>query len=538
MYANKGNVLQLVALLKAYGMKHIVISAGSRNSPLAETFSADAFFECHSVVDERSAAFYALGLIEATGLPVAACCTSGTAVLNYAPAVAEAYYQQLPLLLITADRPECWIDQMAGQTIRQQEAFGTMIRKSVQLPEIESETDEWFCNRLINEALLELTHLVSGPVQINVPISEPLCDYSVKALPTVRKITRHTNSGTFNGGDLSAQFYAYSRRMVIVGQMPPCEAFEEEVKQLAQTGTVIVAEHLSNLHTPEVIGNFDRILAKLDEEHAQKLTPELLVTMGGHIVSKRIWQFIRTYPPKAHWHVSPDGRVVDLSQHLNKVIEATPSAFIAHLLTNCEKLNKEAWREAWREAATRIEGSIQLSLFSERQAIGYFIEKLPSNTALHLANSSTVRYAQLFPLKHGVKVFCNRGTSGIDGCLSTAAGYASATNRPTFIIIGDLAFFFDMNILRNLRNRKNFRVLLINNHRGDIFYKLPGMQQAKSLETYIAATHQTDAKGWAESVGFTYLSAQNSEELQQQMELFTATESDTPLFFEVFTSNN
>ena len=180
MYSNKKNVLQLAALLREYGIDHVVVSPGSRIAPLTQTFSQHPAFKCFTVVDERSAAFFALGLIQKINRPVAVCCTSGTALLNFGSAVAEAFYQQLPLLVISADRPAAWIGQMDGQTLPQPGIFNTLVKKSVQLPEPVTEEDEWYCNRLINEALLELNHYGKGPVQINVPLSEPLFEFTTE----------------------------------------------------------------------------------------------------------------------------------------------------------------------------------------------------------------------------------------------------------------------------------------------------------------------------------------------------------------------
>lgn len=534
MYSDRKNVLQLVALLKAYGIKHIVISPGSRNSPLTHTFAAEPFFICHSVVDERSAAFYALGVIQATGEPVAACCTSGTAVLNYAPAVAEAYYQQLPLLLITADRPEWWIGQMAGQTIPQPGAYNTLVCKSVQLPEINTSKEEWYCNRLINEALLELTHYIKGPVQINVPISEPLFQYTEEKLPSVRKIDRLLSTKVFNSEEYIRRFQQSGKRLILVGQLPPDNQLTSILEKLVeQANCVVLAEHLANVHSSAFVGNFDSILSEIKQDELIEYIPDLLITVGGHVVSKKIHQLLRKNPPKEHWHISPNGEIIDLYQHLTDVIEAEPINFFQKLTGLDYNIKDNSFINLWFSLSTRQ--PLLKPEYSAQMAIKMVMEELPRNCSLHLANSSSVRHAQLFPLKEGVQVFCNRGTSGIDGCMSTAVGYAAVNKELTFLFIGDLAFFFDMNALWNRQLNKNMRILLSNNSCGGIFHNLPGLNKSAAINGYISASHDMHAKLWAEATGFTYLSASNEEELKETIPLFMTEESDKPILLEVFT---
>lgn len=534
MYSNKKNVLQLVALLKAYGIKHIVISPGSRNSPLSHTFAMEPFFICHSMVDERSAAFYALGVIQAADEAVAVCCTSGTAVLNYAPAVAEAFYQQLPLLVITADRPECWIGQMAGQTIPQPGVFNSLVKQAVQLSEIVTKEDEWYCNRLINEVLHELDHYVKGPVQINVPLSEPLFEYTEKELPVVRKINHNKSQKEFSHFNYTQRFREFNKCLIVVGQLPADNDLAPLLESLAsKNACVVLAEHLSNIESDFFIGNFDKILSTLEDKN--NFAPELLITVGGHIVSKRVGQFLRENSPVEHWHISEDGKIIDLYQHLTDVIETNPVTFFETLTNSVCNIINSPFYELWHEASRNIPVSSYKD-FSSQMAVKMLMEKLPYNSSLHLANSSSVRYAQLFPLKRGVKVFCNRGTSGIDGCLSTAVGYAAVNPNLTFLLIGDLAFFFDMNALWNRQLSKNLRILLNNNGCGGIFHDLQGLNKSGAIDAYIAASHNMNAKAWAESAGFVYLSASDETELKENMVLFLEEDSDKPILLEVFTS--
>lgn len=536
MYSDKKNILQLAALLIEHGVSQVVVCPGSRNAPLVHTLASHPFFTCHSVTDERSAGFYALGLALNGGKPAAVCCTSGTALLNLHPAVAEAFYQQVPLVVISADRPAAWIGQMDGQTLPQPGVFGGLVKKSVDLPEIHTDEEEWFCNRLVNEALLELNHHGKGPVHINVPLSEPLFRFTAETLPAVRMITRYQGLNVYDKtyDELIKRLNNYSRRMMAVGQMNLIYLFERKICKLLYKHFAWLTEHTGNRTVPGVaIKNFDAILYALSEAEQQKLRPELVITYGGHIVSKRLKQFLRKHPPVEHWHVSADGEVADLFGSLTTVIEMDPFEFlekIAYLLENKPVEYPKAWEFQSKKLAAPV------FAYSEMAAIGSLIGMLPAEAALHLGNSSTVRYAQLFPIPETTEVCCNRGTSGIEGSLSTALGYASASEKLNFIVLGDLSFFYDMNALWGGSIRPNVRILLLNNGGGEIFEALPGLKMEPATHRFVTAEHTTSAAGWAREKGFDYLSARDSGELAQAMAAFTATEpAGKPLFLEVFT---
>lgn len=536
MYSDKKNILQLTALLVEHGVSQVVVCPGSRNAPLVHTLASHSFFTCHSVTDERSAGFYALGLALNGGKPAAVCCTSGTALLNLHPAVAEAFYQQVPLVVISADRPAAWIGQMDGQTLPQPGVFGTLVKKSVTLPEIHTDEEAWFCNRLVNEALMELNHHGKGPVHINVPIAEPLFRFTAETLPEVRVITRYQGLNVYDKAydELIARLNSYSRRLAVVGQMNLIYLFERKICKLLYKHFAWLTEHTGNRTVPGVaVKNFDAILYALPEAEQQKLAPELVITYGGHIVSKRLKQFLRRHPPREHWHVSPDGEVADLFGSLTTVIEMDPFEFlekIAYLLENKPVEYPKAWEfQSKKLAAPAFE-------YSEMAAVGRLMGGLPEEAALHLGNSSTVRYAQLFTVPPTVEVCCNRGTSGIEGSLSTALGYASASEKLNFIVLGDLSFFYDMNALWMSTIRPNVRILLLNNGGGEIFETLPGLKMEPRTHRFVTAAHTVTAEGWAVERGFSYRAVRGEAELEEAMAAFTAPEAtEKPLFVEVFT---
>ena len=536
MYTDKKNILQLVALLRAHGIKRIVLCPGSRNIPLVQTLANIPDFTCYPVTDERSAGFFALGLALHGGGPAAVCCTSGTALLNLHPAVAEAYYQQVPLVVISADRPAAWIGQMDGQTLPQPGVFGTLVKKSVSLPEVVSEEDEWYCNRLINEALLELSHHGKGPVHINVPISEPFFLLPVNELPNARVITRYQGLNVYDKDyhPLIDRLNRYQRRMVVVGQMNLIYLFDKRYTKMLYKHFAWFSENISNQPVPGMpIRNIEPLLCSMNQEEQEKMRPELLITYGGHVISKRLKRFLRKHPPVEHWHISPDGEVMDLYGSLTTLIEMDPFEFlekIAPMMDNRTPDYPRGW-EARSKAIPQADFA-----YSEMSAIGKVIRQLPVPCSLHLANSSTVRYAQLFDVPSEVEILSNRGTNGIEGSLSTAIGYATASDKLNFIIIGDLSFFYDMNALWNSNYGANVRILLLNNEGGEIFHALPGLVLHENARRFVTATHKSSAHAWAEDRGFEYLSAHNDAELDEAVKRFTEPSvTQRPMLLEVFT---
>lgn len=575
MYSNKKSILQLAALLERAGIDHIVLSPGSRNAPLIHTFAEHPFFRCYPVVDERSAAFYALGMIQQLQRPAAVCCTSGTALLNYASAVAEAFYQELPLLVISADRPPAWIGQMDGQTLPQPGVFGSLVKKSVQVPEIRTPEDAWHANRLINEALLALEHHGRGPVHINLPLSEPLFEFTEPALPPVRQIrlyAPHTPPPQA-AAHFRADWRRFRRRMILVGQASLPEETREQLRRLARNGScVVLAEHTGNIGGPAVCSNFDALLYTLQEEEKAAFAPDLLVTLGGHVVSKRIKQLLRSFLAQVHWHIGAGGEVADSFQSLTCLAEgdalpllraaedtvtgtefaderpfvgisaaaedtgagtdtcvneaalpaaaqhddqATTSPMHGQPVRDTVRKDKniESERSAgmsapeagendrkqpahnafvllWKNRTEKIERAVREMVaeglpFSDLFVAERLLAALPGGCALHLANSSSVRNVQLFPLKPGIEVFCNRGTSGIDGSMSTAAGYARLYPGPVFLLIGDLSFRYDINCLLDGKLPENLHILLVDNRGGQIFRILPGLNRSDKLEEYV-----------------------------------------------------
>ena len=547
-------ISELVALLQAHGVRDVVLCPGSRNAPLVHALSHQlAGATCHSIIDERSAGFYALGLAIATHRAVVVCCTSGTAVANLHPAVAEAYYQGVPLIVLSADRPERWIGQWAGQTLPQPGLFGSLVRKAVHLPEPHTEEERWYCNRLINEALLAALAPLPGPVQINVPISDPgislLPPTSAKHAPESsdrqpigmqlgRRIWQHYpyRIDAQAVEPLLRRLATFERKMILVGQESWSAATStgETFPQSLREQFLCIGESLSN--SPVSICSLDALLASLSEADRRALQPDLLITLGGHVVSNKMKQYLRTYPPRETWHLSPDPSVVDLFCSLTEQIIAPAGPFLETMAQSLAGCASSPYARHWRERIDQLPSPTPR--YSSLEVVGSLLSLLPEESCvLHLANSSSVRYAELFRKPRRLLTLCNRGTSGIEGSLSTALGFArQRAEERHFIVIGDLSFFYDLNALGLPEVGSNVRVLLLNNQRGSIFQSLPTLEMDRLSQRYITAEHQLRAQGWAESCGWEYLSVQEASELEETMDYFVGP-AERPRILEAFVSS-
>ena len=547
-------ISELVALLQAHDVRDVVLCPGSRNAPLVYALSHHlAGVTCHSIIDERSAGFYALGLALATHRAVVVCCTSGTAVANLHPAVAEAYYQGVPLVVLSADRPERWIGQWAGQTLPQPGLFGSLVRKAVHLPEPHTGEERWYCNRLINEALLAALAPLPGPVQINVPISDP----GVSLLPPTPAEQQSEPSDRqpigMQPGRCIQQLYPYcidaqavesllrrlatfERKTILVGQESWSAAMSigESFPQSLQEQFLCIGESLSN--SPVSISSLDALLASLSEADRRALQPDLLITIGGHIVSNKMKQYLRSYPPRETWHLSPDPTVVDLFCSLTEQIITPVEPFLETLAQGLEGCPSSPYARHWRERIDQLPSPTPR--YSSLAVVGSLLSHLPEEPCvLHLANSSSVRYAELFRKPRRLLTLCNRGTSGIEGSLSTALGFArQRAEERHFIVIGDLSFFYDLNALGLPEVGSNVRVLLLNNQRGSIFQSLPTLEMDRLSQRYITAEHQLRAQGWSESCGWEYLSVHEASQLEETIAHFVGP-ADRPRLLEAFVSS-
>lgn len=537
MYSSKKNVLETVALLKAHGITHVVLSPGSRNAPLIQSFTTDPDFICWSVVDERSAGYFAIGLIYQIRRPVVVCCTSGSALLNYGPAIAETFYQKLPLIVISADRSSAWIEQMDGQTIPQTNLLQSILKKTVHLPEIIDNESHWYCNRLINEALIASVHGDAGPVLINVPISEPLFDFYTEKLPNVRCIRSVSSDAPVCIDDFINTWKASRKRIILVGQQGKDESLTRILELLTNhTDCVVLCEHLSNQTAPSFISNFDVLIKNAMPADRTPFEPDLLITLGGHIVSKQLKKWFREHHPAFHWQIAASLTMADTYQSVTNLVEANPVHFLNRLFAAIEPETERPYTTHWEKASASIDQPDNTIPFSDISVTGAFLRKLPSHSSLIVGNSSPVRNIQLFSLPTASEIFCNRGTNGIEGLLSTAIGYALVNKGLTFLLTGDLSFFHDLGGLWSNYPVSNLRILVINNGGGGIFHLLNDLEQSDSLQQYVAAKHDKKTEAWVKAAGMNYLQAYDEVSLEEGLETFVHSGTKESIVLEVFTT--
>lgn len=517
----------------------MVIAPGSRNAPLIIAFTNDANYQCISVVDERAAAFTALGISLQKKEPVAVVCSSGSAAVNFYPAVVEAFYQKLPLIVITADRPLEVIDQAVGQTIRQQGLFANHILFEANLlRNPQDELSRSYNQRLINEAMHAS---YQGPVHINVPFDEPLYDTVEMPDELVKFIERPKAVKKFSIDQVKqmARLWNESARIIVmVGQHSPDRELNEVLNQLNDTSPFLVlSETISNINTSCNICSTDRLINTITEEQLGLLAPDLLITIGGEVVSKMIKKYFGKYPPKMHWHIGEENYLSDTFRGLTHHLDVDPQSFFEELQMHVE--GKEShYRDFWIELDNRKSEAHQKYLgeapFSDFQAFGHILEHLPPKSVLHTANSTTVRYAQLFDHRKGIVQYANRGTSGIDGCTSTAIGHAISTDKMVTLISGDVAFLYDSNAFWNTALPPNLRIIVINNNGGNIFRIIEGPQKDEIFERFQETTHQLNLKGVADIYDLDFQTVSNDGELRKALPDFFE-ESEKPRILEVKT---
>ncbi len=525
MISEKAGIQNLVEICVQKGIEKIVISPGSRNAPLILAFSKHSGIKCLSIVDERSAAFFALGMAQQSQKTVAIACTSGTAALNFAPAIAEAFYQKIPLLILTADRPVEWIDQADSQTIRQKNLFSNYIKKSFQLPQkITSDDDLWYNDRIISEAINTCQYPDKGPVHINIPFTEPLYkgfDEKIikpKIIDTAITETKLTEKQI---EILAGKWNKYDKKLILTGLLEPSPKLNQLLANISHDETVaILTETTSNLNYNNFFPCIDRIITTISTEEENDFQPELLVTIGTQVISKKIKAFLRKNKAIEHWHVDTDDLHLDTYQCLTTNIPLTPVDFFNQLTDHIKHRQGEYFR-TWksRDIKTDISHDKFLSecKFSDLKVFETILKTIPENSNLQMGNSTPVRYVQLFKSQKQLTFNSNRGTSGIDGTVSTAVGAAFSVNKPTTLIVGDLGFFYDSNGLWNKYVNKNLRIIIINNGGGGIFRFIDGPSGTKELEEFFEAAHNTNAENIAKTFNVNYFKANDQKELEKAL---------------------
>lgn len=528
MYSSIKQIQIIVSLLKQHGVRHVVISPGTRHVPLAHSCEIDPFFTCYSVVDERSAGFFALGLSERLDEPVAVTCTSATATCNYMPAMQEAYSRGIQLVALTADRARYQRFHGENQCIDQVDMFSPYVRYSADVPDVHTDDDYWYCNRCVNEALLELNHHGKGPVQIN--FLEPLAisrlsSFDAKEISTTRRIFRHVNDIGWDG--FREILKGKKRILVIAGQHGRSPGLNNALNTFGRNRNVVVTyDHFSNLEGDRFIRSA-LVSEVLNAEELKALEPDLIITYGSKIFSVLGTRYRNQGID--HWHIDPEGRVYDLIHTLTDVFECTAQEFFENTGFTLEGENE--YLRMWQKRVAQLD--FTLNDFTNHLAIRTVLSCLPANTTIHASVLNSMRIANFYKLPPGTEFMGNICADGIDGALSAFLGQAEKHDGIALLIIGDLSFLYDLNGAF-YRIAPNVRILLVNNYAGAEFHYNIGQQRISTLNRHIAAGHHTRC---GKTIGLTnleYRLAVDRQELDEQSKsLFEP--SPGPVLLEVIT---
>ncbi|MEO9532669.1 MAG: 2-succinyl-5-enolpyruvyl-6-hydroxy-3-cyclohexene-1-carboxylic-acid synthase [Crocinitomicaceae bacterium] len=540
---NKKHIALLADYCAQHGPRKIVISPGSRNAPLITAFESHPQIETFLIHDERVAAFVALGMAEELGEPVGVTCTSGSALLNYSPAIVEAYYRQIPLMIFSADRPLELIDQGDGQTIRQENVYRNFIKGSFQLPNHDAQDQFKKVNELLFQSFALANQSPKGPVHFNIPLAEPLYELDNWSIsqPEIKESSTNDNFELSSG--LAEIWKSTEKKLILIGQGPLKPGLAKQIELLAEDPSVaILVENTSNIqHFSKIVHCIDRTLETIGSNEVENFVPELLVTFGGAIISKRIKSFFRNNKPKHNWRVGVYTIQEDTFQSLTEVISVSPVSF----LVGINKLEVSAisnfgakWKQKDFLAQDVHEQFVETADFSDLKAFDLILDALPESANLHMGNSSVVRYCQLFNPIKSIQYYANRGVSGIDGSSSTAIGVSMVSpSKLNLIISGDISFFYDSNAFWNDYLNPNLRIIVIKNGGGGIFQIIDGPLNSPYSETFFAP-FDAKIKGICDAYGLEFLEVNSAEDLFNSFKSFyTISSTNRPKLMVVNTSN-
>ena len=516
-----------MAICAAQGIRQVVLSPGSRCAPLTLAFARHPEMEVRTISDERSAAFIALGMAQQLKQPVVLVCTSGSAALNYFPAIAEAFFRQIPLLVLTADRPPEWVDQWDGQTIFQEEVYGKHVKKSFRFPDTFAHTDQVrHAHRISNEAILLSQQFPAGPVHLNIPLREPFYPEEgeifnfPKHPPVVTLESPEIRLSDASLEKLKSELANFKRILLVPGQQEENPALLAVIEHLAQNQqAVVVADSLSNLQGKGTITLHDHWLGR--EEVQEALAPDLVISFGKSIISKSLKLFLRKQEIQ-HWHIQPDGQAKDTYSRLTRILGSEPLAFLTWLATQLPTLESDyaqRWQLLEEQVAAILPKALKEVEFGEYPAVNQVLDALPATGQLQVANSMAIRYVNILG-KRAQEICCNRGTSGIDGSNSTAVGASLVSQEPVTLLTGDMAFFYDRNAFWHNYPMPNLRVIVLNNHAGGIFRLIDGPARQPELVEFFETKQSLNASSLASEYGFDYASVMTSEELESALVKF------------------
>lgn len=534
----------LMDVLEKGGVSHIVCSPGSRNTPLLLAAASRSSFSKHVVTDERTAGFVGLGIASVTRRPVALLCTSGTAVLNYSPAVAEAYYQGVPLIVVSADRPEQWIDQDDSQTIRQNGVLSNFVKLSLEIP-ISSETDKemiWYVNRIANEALITACEGKPGPVHINVRLGDPLGRKADTKGENKERIIHHLQGDSIGNREKLRELagkISSSRVLIVAGFMSPDAGLHKSLKMFCSLPNVAaMTETVSNLRLGPLDSSIDSCLTAYEPEVLDTLQPDIVISIGGSLISRKLKEYLRRNRTRIeHWSLSCGHSLSDSFMSLSLQIEADPARFFASMFAFAKKMkipaSKATYSEEWHqlrlkaiEAKDDYTGNVG---WSELKAFESIMAMVGRNTNLFLSNGSSVRYAQLFPYPSSHASYSNRGVSGIEGSASTAIGGSMVYKGETLLITGDLSMSYDLGALSIKGVPDWIKIIVLDNQGGGIFRFIPTTSGLEELEEYFCANPDLPLGKLSDAFGWDYLFADNSKDFHRVLSRFFSSKRKTIL---------
>lgn len=527
------HVFAISQTCEALGITHAVICPGSRSAPLVFAFTQQKNITCYTVIDERSAAYMALGMAQQLRKPVALICTSGTAALNFYPAVAEAFYQRIPLLVLTADRPPHLLHQQDGQMIDQRNVYGTHVRGSYMLPCYDHGKENLKKTTVIvADAIARSSSPAAGPVHINVPLTEPLYPEKNKAPQLHEQVSawlKKIAEPAVNDADFDALEKAWigsKKRMIIVGLSVTQEKWITPLLALREHDDVVVlADVASNQHAMATTKLFDGMIGAADPKILKQLEPDLVVSFGGPVLSKSLKLWLKKQQP-VHFRIQTEEEQINTYQHRLQTIYAKPEDTLNRLASiewrsTPEKTFENAWQRASLAYHNKTLAFTKQKTWSELHATSRILQAIPDGSNLHLSNSSAIRYASMTGEWSDSWIMnSNRGTSGIDGCTSTAVGAAIVNNRQTVLITGDLGFLYDRNALWNEHVPPNLRIVVLNNFGGGIFTLIDGPSQHKQQLPYFTTPHKQLVKATALQNGLDYYFCDSIGSLEKQLKTF------------------
>ena len=566
MYPKIPSAQTIILICVKLKIKNVVISPGSRNIPLAIGFASNEAFDCYSIVDERSAGFFALGISQETKRPTIVLCTSGSALLNYSPAISEAYLSDIPLIIISADRPLYKINIGDGQTINQNNVFGSSVLCSESLHQdvthgtknILASNKQNLINDSLNKKSIEKIQLVKQkynenliidcfsrsiyfkkPVHINIPFEEPLYEFTKNSSISFSGKEIKFENKEINIKKVKDLFKKSSNILILVGCLPPKALSTNTIKALSDKNVVVLTESTSNLFDESFFRNIDQLIAPIDisndkEAVFKSLKPDIVITLGGMIISKKIKEYLRLYSPKKHIQIGFNDTKDTFFLGVQHV-KLDPNLFFKEVLNNNIKSNYyKIWQELSKKRKNSHHHFIKNTPFCDLSVFSILSSKICSKYQIQVSNSSPIRYLQLFNTNN--VMYSNRGTSGIEGSTSTAVGSSIYSKSPTLLITGDLSFFYDCNGLWNNYINSSFRIIIINNNGGGIFRILPSFLDHLVFSKFIETPHNLNAKQLAKMHGFIYQKKKTKIGLKMALKGFFK-KSKKPRILEISTSS-